>query len=88
LIAVTIADLFIIRWMTKIDIKHVFNKIRMHSKENENLFTFKTKYETYKYLIMLFKMINDFIISKFHEWYAHELFEQFRNNLSERYHNV
>ncbi len=45
--------------MTKIDIRHAFNQIRMHSKENENLITFKTKYETYKYLIMSFELINE-----------------------------
>jgi hypothetical protein len=31
----------------------------MHSKEDEDLTTFKTKYETYKYLIMLFELINE-----------------------------
>jgi hypothetical protein len=52
--------------MTKIDIKHAFNRIRMHSKEDENLITFRTKYETYKYLIMLFELINDsFIFQNF-----------------------
>ncbi len=45
--------------MTKIDIRHAFNQIRMHSKKNEDLITFKTKYETYKYLIMSFEVINE-----------------------------
>ncbi len=45
--------------MIKIDIRHAFNRIRMHSKEDEDLITFRTKYETYKYLIMLFELIND-----------------------------
>ncbi len=31
----------------------------MHSKENENLIIFRTKYETYKYLIMFFELINE-----------------------------
>ncbi len=31
----------------------------MHSKKNEDLITFKTKYETYKYLIMSFEVINE-----------------------------
>ncbi len=31
----------------------------MHSKENENLTTFRTKYDTYKYLVMFFELIND-----------------------------
>jgi hypothetical protein len=45
--------------MTKINIRHAFNRIRMHFKKNENLITFKIKYETYKYLIMFFELINE-----------------------------
>jgi hypothetical protein len=59
LIAKTIVRLFKTKWMTKIDIRHAFNRIRMHSKEDENLTTFRIKYDTYKYLIMLFELINE-----------------------------
>jgi hypothetical protein len=45
--------------MTKIDIRHTFNQIRMHSKKNENLIIFRIKYDTYKYLIMSFELTND-----------------------------
>jgi hypothetical protein len=45
--------------MIKIDIRHAFNKIRMYFKENEDLITFRTKYDIYKYLIMSFELIND-----------------------------
>ncbi len=45
--------------MTKIDIRHAFNRIRMHSKKDENLITFCMKYETYKYLMMFFDLTND-----------------------------
>jgi hypothetical protein len=45
--------------MTKIDIRHAFNRIRMHSKKDENLITFRTKYKTYKYLMMFFELINE-----------------------------
>jgi hypothetical protein len=52
--------------MTKIDIRHAFNRIRMYFKEDENLITFKIKYETYKYLIMSFELINEsFIFQNF-----------------------
>jgi hypothetical protein len=52
--------------MTKIDIRHAFNWIRLHSKKDENLTTFKTKYDIYKYLIMSFELINDsFIFQNF-----------------------
>jgi hypothetical protein len=59
LIAETIARLFKAKWMTKIDIRHAFNRIRMHSKEDEDLTTFRIKYDTYKYLMMSFELINE-----------------------------
>jgi hypothetical protein len=38
----------------------------MHLKEDEDLITFKTKYDTYKYLVMFFELINDsFIFQNF-----------------------
>jgi hypothetical protein len=52
--------------MTKIDIRHAFNRIRLHSKKDEDLTTFRTKYDIYKYLIMSFELINDsFIFQNF-----------------------
>jgi hypothetical protein len=62
----TIARLSKMKWMTKINIRHAFNRIFMHSKENENLIIFRTKYETYQYLIMFFELINEsFIFQNF-----------------------
>ncbi len=52
--------------MTKINIRYKFNRIRFHSKENEDLITFRIKYETYKYLIMSFELIiKSFIFQSF-----------------------
>ncbi len=68
LIAETIARLFKTKWMTKIDIRHAFNRICMHFKENENLITFKIKYETYKYLIMFFELINNVFYRYFDQY--------------------
>ncbi len=45
--------------MTKINIRHAFNRIRMHSRKDENLIIFRTKYKTYKYLIMSFELTNE-----------------------------
>jgi hypothetical protein len=61
-IAETIARLSKAKWMIKIDIHHTFNRILMHFKENEDLITFRTKYETYKYLIMSFELTNELFI--------------------------
>jgi hypothetical protein len=66
LIAETIVQLFKAKWMTKINIRHAFNRIYMHFKKDENLITFRIKYETYKYLIMSFELINEsFIFQNF-----------------------
>jgi hypothetical protein len=66
LIVETIARLFKAKWITKINIHHAFNRIRMHFKEDENLITFRIKYEIYKYLIMSFELINEsFIFQNF-----------------------
>jgi hypothetical protein len=62
------------KWMIKINIRHAFNRIRMHFKENEDLITFRTKYETYKYLIMLFELINE-----------SSTFQNFMNNILMNY---
>ncbi len=76
LIAETIARLSKAKWMTKINIRHAFNRIRMHSKENEDLITFRTKYEMYKYLIMSFELTNESFI-----------FQNFMNNTLMNYLN-
>jgi hypothetical protein len=59
LIAETIARLSKAKWMIKINIRHAFNRICMHFKENKDLIIFRIKYETYKYLIMSFELINE-----------------------------
>jgi hypothetical protein len=52
--------------LIKINIRHAFNKICMHSKKDENLIIFRTKYEIYKYLVMSFELINEsFIFQNF-----------------------
>jgi DNA polymerase III gamma/tau subunit len=59
LIVETIARLSKAKWTIKIDIRHAFNRICMHFKKNENLITFRIKYDTYKYLIMSFELFNE-----------------------------
>ncbi len=59
LIIETIVRLSKAKWMIKIDIRHAFNRIRMHSRKNENLTTFRIKYDIYKYLIMFFELIDE-----------------------------
>ncbi len=55
----TIVHLSKAKWMIKIDIRHAFNRICLYFKENEDLTTLRIKYETYKYLVMFFELINE-----------------------------
>ena len=45
--------------LTRLNIIVVFNKLRMHFK-NENMITFITTLKSYKYKILFFDLINDF----------------------------
>jgi len=47
------------KYLTRLDIIITFNKLRMSSK-SENLTTFVTFFDVYKYRVMLFKLINEF----------------------------
>ena len=51
-----------IKFLTKINIRHVFNRIKMAIELNENLIIFRIRFESYKYLIFFFELINDFVI--------------------------
>jgi hypothetical protein len=51
--------LFKTKYMIKIDIRHDFNRIRMTTSIDENLTTFRTRFESYKYLILYFELINE-----------------------------
>ena len=51
-----------IKFSTKINIRHVFNCIKITIKLNENLITFQTRFKSYQYLIFFFKLINNFAI--------------------------
>ncbi len=46
------------KYLTRLDIIITFNKLRMSSK-SENLTTFVTFFDVYKYRVMLFKLINE-----------------------------
>ena len=54
--------LFKIKFLTKINIRHAFNRIRMTIELNKNLIIFRIRFESYKYLVFLFDLINDFAI--------------------------
>jgi hypothetical protein len=46
------------KYLTKIDIRHAFNRIRMQTEEDEDLTTFKTRFGSYKYKVLPFGLTN------------------------------
>jgi hypothetical protein len=61
LISKIIAKLIKTQLITKIDIEHAFNKIRMIIERNEELITFTTKYENYQYRVLSFDLTDDLV---------------------------
>ncbi len=57
------------KYLTRLDIIAAFNKLRM-STESENLITFVTFFDVYKYRVMLFELINE---STFFQHYINDV---------------
>ena len=51
-----------IKFLTKINIRHIFNRIKITIEFNENLIIFRIRFESYKYLVFFFELISDFVI--------------------------
>jgi transposase InsO family protein len=58
LIEETLAQITGAKILSKIDIRHAFNRIRMATDEDEDLTTFKTRFGTYKYKVLPFGLCN------------------------------
>ena len=58
LIEETLAQLSGCKIMTKIDIRHAFNRVRLASGQEEDLTTFNTRFGAYKYLVLPFSLCN------------------------------
>ena len=63
------------KYFIKLNIIAIFNKLRMHS-NNKNFIIFIIFFETYKYRMLSFKLINDSII-----------YQQYMNNILFKYFN-
>ena len=64
------------KYLTRLNIIIVFNKLRMHS-NNKNFITFVIFLETYKYRVLLFELINDSII---YQQYMNDILFKYFNN--------
>jgi hypothetical protein len=58
LVEETLAQLSGAKIMSKIDIRHAFNRIRMATPEDEDLTTFRTSFGSYKYRVLPFGLAN------------------------------
>ena len=58
LIEETLAQIKGAKYLTKIDIRHAFNRIRMQTPEDEDLTTFRTRYGAYKMRVLPFGLTN------------------------------
>jgi hypothetical protein len=58
LIEETLAQVTGAKFLTKIDIRHAFNRIRMATEEDEDLTTFRTSLGCFKYKVMPFGLTN------------------------------
>jgi len=58
LIKETLAQITGAKFLTKIDIRHAFNRIRMAIEEDEDLTTFQTSIGCFKYKVMPFGLTN------------------------------
>lgn len=58
LIEETLAQLSEAKIFTKLDIRHAFNRIRLATEKDEDLTTFRTRFGSYKYLVLPFGLTN------------------------------
>ena len=61
LIKETLVYLFRYKIITKIDIRHSFNRVRLALRQEEDLTTFNTYFEAYKYLVLPFSLYNGLV---------------------------
>ena len=71
------------KYLTRLNIIIVFNKLRMHS-NNKNFTTFVTFLKTYKYRVLLFELTNDSII---YQQYINNILFEYLNDFYQIYLN-
>ena len=71
------------KYLTRLNIITVFNKLRMHS-NNENFITFVISLKTYKYRMLLFELINESVT---YQQYMNDIFFEYLNDFCQAYLN-
>ncbi len=81
LIDETLARIQDSRYLTRLNIIVIFNKLRMHS-SSENLTIFITSFDFYKYHVMSFELINDF---SFYQHYMNDVLFDYLHQFCQAY---
>ncbi len=81
LIVKTFARIQESKYLTRLNIIVTFNKLRMHS-DSEDLTIFITFFNSYKYHVMLFKLINE---STFYQHYMNDVFFEYLHQFCQIY---
>ena len=71
------------KYLTRLNIIIIFNKLRMHS-NNENFIIFVISLETYKYQVLSFELINE---STIYQQYINDILFEYLNDFYQAYLN-
>ncbi len=65
------------KYFIKLDIRQIFHRIKITDAEFENLTIFRTRFDVYKYCILLFEMCNELIT---YQHYINDVFFDYLND--------
>ncbi len=84
LIEETLIHLSKTKYFIKLDIRQTFHRIRITNVEFENLITFKTRFDVYKYRVLSFKLCNESVT---YQHYMNDVFFDYFNEFVSIYIN-
>jgi hypothetical protein len=84
LIDETFAHLSKTKYFIKLDIRQTFHRIKIADAESENLIIFRTRFDVYKYRVLLFELCNESIT---YQHYMNDVFFDYLNDFVSIYIN-
>jgi hypothetical protein len=82
LIAKTLAHLEKTQYFTKLNIKQAFHRIKIANLESENLTTFRTRFDAYKYRVLSFELCNESVT---YQHYMNDVFFDYLDDFVSAY---
>jgi hypothetical protein len=80
----TLTHLSKTKYFIKLDIRQTFHRIRIADAEFENLITFRTRFDAYKYRVLSFKLCNDSVT---YQYYMNDVFFDYLDEFVSTYIN-